>query len=482
MQKDNDFVKEISSKEEDFSQWYVDVVRKAELADYTTIKGCMVIRPYGYGLWENMQAGLDRRIKETGHKNAYFPLFIPESLLNKEAEHVEGFAPEVAWVTYGGKEKLEERMAVRPTSEAIICSLYSKWVKSWRDLPILINQWVNIVRWEKVTRLFLRTTEFLWQEGHTVHKTREEAEEETLKILNQVYRDYIESDLAIPVIVGRKTEKEKFAGALHTYTLEALMTDGKVLQAGTSHNLGQNFARAFNIKFLDEDQKEKYVWQTSWGTTTRLIGAIVMVHGDERGLKLPPKVAPIQVIIIPIIFDQSKQKILEKVAQLKSRLQSNFRVEIDERDEYTPGWKFNHWELKGVPLRIEVGPKDIEKGQVVVVRRDNGQKMAVKEEDLIEIITESLKDIQKNLFQKAKQFLEENIREVANFEEFKEIIEEKRGLIRTYWCGNRDCEEKVKEETRATIRCIPFEQEKVSGKCIYCGKESSTLVYFARAY
>lgn len=482
MQKDNDFVKEISSKEEDFPQWYVDVVRKAELADYTTIKGCMVIRPYGYGLWENMQAGLDRRIKETGHKNAYFPLFIPESLLNKEAEHVEGFAPEVAWVTYGGKEKLEERMAVRPTSEAIICSLYSKWVKSWRDLPILINQWVNIVRWEKVTRLFLRTTEFLWQEGHTVHKSKEEAEEETLKILNQVYRDYIESDLAIPVIVGRKTEKEKFAGALHTYTLEALMTDGKVLQAGTSHNLGQNFARAFNIKFLDEDQKEKYVWQTSWGTTTRLIGAIVMVHGDERGLKLPPKVAPIQVIIIPIIFDQSKQKVLEKVAQLKSRLQSNFRVEIDKRDEYTPGWKFNHWELKGVPLRIEVGPKDIEKGQVIVVRRDNSQKMAVKEENLVEIINESLKDIQENLFQKAKQFLEENIREVANFEEFKEIIEEKRGLIRTYWCGNRDCEEKVKEETKATIRCIPFKQEKASGKCIYCGKESSTLVYFARAY
>jgi len=482
VQKDNDFVKEISSKEEDFSQWYVDIVRKAELADYTTIKGCMVIRPYGYGLWENMQAGLDRRIKETGHKNAYFPLFIPESLLNKEAEHVEGFAPEVAWVTYGGKEKLEERMAVRPTSEAIICSLYSKWVKSWRDLPILINQWVNIVRWEKVTRLFLRTTEFLWQEGHTVHKSKEEAEEETLKILNQVYRDYIESDLAIPVIVGRKTEKEKFAGALHTYTLEALMTDGKVLQAGTSHNLGQNFARAFNIKFLDEDQKEKYVWQTSWGTTTRLIGAIVMVHGDERGLKLPPKVAPIQVIIIPIIFDQSKQKVLEKVAQLKSRLQSNFRVEIDKRDEYTPGWKFNHWELKGVPLRIEVGPKDIEKGQVIVVRRDNSQKMTVKEENLIEIINKSLKDIQENLFQKAKQFLEENIREVANFEEFKEIIEEKRGLIRTYWCGNRDCEEKVKEETKATIRCIPFKQEKTSGKCIYCGKESSTLVYFARAY
>lgn len=482
MEKDNEFVREITSKEEDFSQWYVDVVRKAELADYTTIKGCMVIRPYGYGLWENMQAGLDQRIKETGHKNAYFPLFIPESLLKKEAEHVEGFAPEVAWVTYGGAEKLEERMAVRPTSEAIICSLYSKWVKSWRDLPILINQWVNIVRWEKVTRLFLRTTEFLWQEGHTVHKTKEEAEEETLKILNQVYRDYIENDLAIPVIVGKKTEKEKFAGALHTYTLEALMTDGKVLQAGTSHNLGQNFARAFNIKYLDEDQQEKYVWQTSWGTTTRLIGAIVMVHGDERGLKLPPKVAPIQVIIIPIMFDQTKQKVLEKANQLKSMLQGHFRVEIDDRDEYTPGWKFNHWELRGVPLRLEIGPKDLEKSQVIVVRRDNGKKMVIKQENLVETIEESLKDIQENLFQKARKFLEENIREVANFEEFKEIIEEKKGLIKTYWCGGRNCEEKIKEETKASIRCIPFESEKVSGKCIYCGKESSILVYFARAY
>ncbi|TET07390.1 MAG: proline--tRNA ligase, partial [Candidatus Atribacteria bacterium] len=323
MEQDIEFVKEIASKEKNFPQWYVDVVRKAELADYTTIKGCMVIRPYGYGLWENMQAGLDRRIKETGHKNAYFPLFIPESLLKKEAEHVEGFAPEVAWVTYGGSQKLEERLAIRPTSEAVICSLYSKWVKSWRDLPILINQWVNIVRWEKVTRLFLRTTEFLWQEGHTVHKSEQEAEEETLKILNQVYRDYIEKDLAIPVITGRKTEKEKFAGALHTYTLEALMADGKVLQTGTSHNLGQNFAKAFNIKFLDEDQKEKYVWQTSWGTTTRLVGALVMVHGDERGLKLPPKVAPVQVIIVPIMFDKTKKEVLEKAESIRAILKKD---------------------------------------------------------------------------------------------------------------------------------------------------------------
>lgn len=482
MEKDIEFVKEITSKEKDFSQWYVDVVRKTELADYTTIKGCMVIRPYGYGLWENMQAGLDRRIKETGHKNAYFPLFIPESLLKKEAEHVKGFAPELAWVTEGGSQKLEERLAIRPTSEAIICSLYSKWVRSWRDLPILINQWVNIVRWEKVTRLFLRTTEFLWQEGHTAHKNEQEAEEETLKILNQVYRDYIENDLAIPVIIGRKTEKEKFAGALHTYTLEALMTDGKVLQAGTSHNLGQNFAKAFNIKYLDEDQQEKYVWQTSWGTSTRLIGALVMVHGDDRGLNLPPKVAPVQVIIIPIMFDKTKKEVRNKAEDIITILKKDFRVEIDGRDEYTPGWKFNEWEMKGVPLRLEIGPKDLAKGQVMVVRRDTGEKMAVKEEKLVETVEKLLNNIQENLFNKAKSFLQKNIREVSDYNKFKEVIEKKRGLIKTYWCGNEDCEDKIKEETKASIRCIPFEQEEASGKCIYCGKESSTLVYFARAY
>jgi len=482
VEKDIEFVKEITSKEKDFSQWYVDVVRKAELADYTTIKGCMVIRPYGYGLWENMQKGLDRRIKETGHKNAYFPLFIPEGLLKKEAEHVKGFAPEVAWVTYGGGQKLEERLAVRPTSEAVICSLYSKWVRSWRDLPILINQWVNIVRWEKVTRLFLRTTEFLWQEGHTVHKNEQEAEEETLKILNRVYRDYIENDLAIPVITGRKTEKEKFAGALHTYTLEALMTDGKVLQAGTSHNLGQNFAKAFDIKYLDEDQQEKFAWQTSWGTTTRLIGALVMVHGDDRGLNLPPKVAPIQVIIVPIMFDKTKKEVIDKAENISTILKKDFRVEIDARDGYTPGWKFNEWEMKGVPLRLEIGPKDLAQGQVVLVRRDTGEKMAVKEEKLLETVEELLSNIQENLFTKAKKFLQENTREISNYNEFKKVIEKKRGLIKTYWCGSKDCEDKIKEETKASIRCIPFEREEASGRCIYCGKESSTVVYFARAY
>jgi len=482
VEKDIEFVKKIASKEKNFSQWYVDVVRKAELADYTTIKGCMVIRPYGYGLWENMQAGLDRRIKKTGHKNAYFPLFIPEHLLKKEAEHVEGFAPEVAWVTHGGSQKLEERMAVRPTSEAIICSLYSKWVKSYRDLPILINQWANIVRWEKTTRLFLRTTEFLWQEGHTVHKTEEDAQEETLKILFEVYRDYIENDLAIPVIVGKKTSKERFAGALNTYTLEALMTDGKVLQAGTSHNLGQNFAKAFNIKYLDEDQTEKYAWQTSWGTTTRLIGAIVMVHGDERGLKLPPKVAPIQLIIVPIMFDKTKKEVLDKAETLNSILSKDFRVEIDARDEYKPGWKFNEWEMRGVPLRLEIGPRDMAKEQVVLVRRDTGEKQIVKEEKLTETVKNLLIEIQENLFNQAKKFLQENIREASDYSEFKKIIEDKKGIIKAYWCGNRECEDKIKEETKASIRCIPFEENKTSGKCIYCGKKTSTLVYFARAY
>jgi len=482
MEKDLDFVKEITSKEKNFSQWYIDVVRKAELADYTTIKGCMVIRPYGYGLWENMQQGLDKRIKKTGHKNAYFPLFIPENLLKKEAEHVEGFAPEVAWVTQGGSQKLEERMAVRPTSEAIICSLYSKWVKSYRDLPILINQWANIVRWEKTTRLFLRTTEFLWQEGHTVHKTEEDAQEETLKILFKVYRDYIENDLAIPVVVGKKTSKERFAGALNTYTLEALMTDGKVLQAGTSHNLGQNFAKAFNIKYLDEDQTEKYAWQTSWGTTTRLIGAIVMVHGDERGLKLPPKVAPIQLIIVPIMFDKTKKEVLDKAETLNSILSKDFRVEIDARDEYKPGWKFNEWEMRGVPLRLEIGPRDMAKEQVVLVRRDTGEKQIVKEEKLTETVKNLLIEIQENLFNQAKKFLQENIREASDYSEFKKIIEDKKGIVKAYWCGNRECEDKIKEETKASIRCIPFEENKTSGKCIYCGKKTSTLVYFARAY
>lgn len=479
---DGEFVKEIASKDEDFSQWYIDVVKKADLADYTMVKGCMVIKPYGYALWENMQQCLDKKIKATGHKNAYFPLFIPESLLTKEAEHVEGFAPEVAWVTHGGEQKLDERLAVRPTSEAIIGSLYSKWVHSWRDLPILINQWCNIVRWEKVTRPFLRTTEFLWQEGHTAHKTQEEAEEETLKILIEVYKEYIEKDLAIPVLVGKKSSNEKFAGAAHTYSLEALMGDGKILQAGTSHNLGQNFAKAFDIRFLDENQEEQYAWTTSWGTSTRLVGGIIMVHGDERGLKLPPKVAPVQIVIVPILFDKTKQEVLKKAEELKAMLSERFRVELDDRDAYTPGWKFNEWEMKGVPVRLEIGPRDMAQNQVVAARRDKGDKTTIKEIELMDTLEKWMEDIQNSLYLNAKKRLEENIRFTDQYSEFKEIIEGKRGFVKAFWCGDSECEENVKKETKATIRCLAEEDDSKKGKCIYCGKESSTQVYFGRAY
>lgn len=475
------FVKEIASKEEAYSQWYIDIVKKADLADYTLVKGCMVIKPYGYALWENMQQCLDKRIKATGHKNAYFPLFIPESLLKKEAEHVEGFAPEVAWVTHGGDQKLEERLAVRPTSEAIIGSLYSKWIHSWRDLPVLINQWANIVRWEKVTRPFLRTTEFLWQEGHTAHKDQEEAEKETLKILT-VYKDYIEQDLAIPVIIGRKSNTEKFAGAVHTYTLEALMGDGKILQAGTSHNLGQNFAKAFDIRFLDENQQEQFAWTTSWGTSTRLVGGIIMVHGDERGLKLPPKVASIQVVIVPIFFDKSKEDVMKKAKEIKDLLEDKFRVELDDRDLYTPGWKFNEWEMKGVPVRIEIGPRDIAQNQVVAVRRDKGSKTVIPENELHAILEKWMDDIQNNMYMQARAHLEENIRFAENYDIFKQIIEEKRGFIKAYWCGNEECEDQIKKETKATVRCLPLEEQKEKGKCIFCGKESSSIAYFGRAY
>ena len=369
-EKRNNFVKAITGKSVDFRRWYTDVIFAAQLADYSPVKGCMVIRPYGYALWENMKMLLDVKIKETGHENAYFPLFVPESLLAKEAEHIEGFAPEVAWVTHAGEEKLEERLAIRPTSEAIIGSMYAKWIDSWRDLPVLINQWANVVRWEKVTRPFLRTTEFLWQEGHTVHRTEDDAEEETLKMLN-VYKDFIENNLAVPVYIGKKTEREKFAGALRTYTLEALMSDGKALQAGTSHNLGQHFAKVFDITFQDMDGKRKFAWQTSWGVSTRLVGALIMTHGDDSGLILPPKVAPIQTIIVPILGKNGSDCVVEKkVSEIKKMLADTCRVKVDWRREHRVGWKFNEWELRGVPLRIEIGPKDIQKNQVVLVRRD----------------------------------------------------------------------------------------------------------------
>ncbi|MCD6452356.1 MAG: proline--tRNA ligase [Acidobacteria bacterium] len=476
------FVTEITPKSEDFSRWYVDVVRKAELADYSPIKGCMVIQPYGFALWENIRDVLDKKLKETGHMNAYFPLFIPESFLKKEAEHVAGFAPQVAWVTAGGDEELEERLAVRPTSEAIICSMYAKWVKSWRDLPLLINQWANVVRWEKVTRLFLRTTEFLWQEGHTVHATEKEAEEEALKIL-EIYRRLAEDYLAIPVIPGVKTEGERFAGAVQTYTIEALMADGKALQAGTTHNLGQHFAKAFGIRFEDKDQKLKYAWQTSWGVSSRLIGALVMTHGDDSGLIIPPMVAPIHLVIVPIPASGWEERVLSKAEELEKTLkEAGFRVKADLRTTYSPGWKFSEWELKGVPMRLEVGPKDIEKNQVVLVRRDNREKIFIPQNEMIEKVGIILKEIQKDLFARALKFREENTHQVETYDEFKEVIKNKGGFIRAFWCGDSVCEEKVKEETTATIRCIPLSAPEEDGKCIRCGKQARKKVYFAKAY
>lgn len=479
---EKEFVKEVTPREQDFSQWYLDLVLKTELMDYAPVKGCMAIRPYGYAIWENIQQLLDRRIKATGHKNAYFPLFIPESLLKKEAEHVEGFAPEVALVTYGGNEKLAERLVVRPTSEAIICSMYSRWVQSWRDLPLLINQWCNVVRWEKTTRPFLRTSEFLWQEGHTVHSTQEEAEEEALKML-EVYKEFVESELAIPVVSGLKTEREKFAGALRTYTIEALMADGRALQAGTSHNLGQHFSRVFDIQFLDKDKQLKYAWQTSWGVSTRLIGAIIMVHGDDRGLKLPPRVAPIQAVVVPIITKKQREEVLSKAREVVEQFAGKIRMELDEREEYSAGWKFNEWEMKGVPLRLEIGPRDIAQGGVSAVRRDTGEKSFVKAEDLPQRLPALLDEIQVNLFEQARQFREKNTHRVESFREFQEVIQDKRGFVLAYWCGDPRCEEEVKNETKATIRCIPFGMEEHdTGPCLCCGNKQGKIVYFARAY
>ncbi|EEG77358.1 proline--tRNA ligase [Dethiobacter alkaliphilus] len=480
--KDKEFVKEITPRAEDYSQWYLDVILKAQMMDYSPVKGCMVIRPYGFTLWENMQAGLDERIKATGHRNAYFPLFIPESLLQKEADHVEGFAPEVAWVTHGGNEKLSERLLVRPTSETIICEMFSRWIQSYRDLPVLMNQWCNVVRWEKVTRPFLRTSEFLWQEGHTAHRSEEEAEEHTLRML-EVYRDFVENDLAVPVVKGQKTENEKFAGARETYSIEALMSDGKALQAGTSHNLGTHFAKVFDITYLDSDGELKHVWQTSWGVSTRLVGAIIMVHGDDRGLVLPPKVAPTQVILVPIAPKKVREEVLPKAAAIYEEIkEAGIRIEMDDREEYSPGWKFNEWEMKGVPLRIEVGPRDLEAGQAVLARRDNGEKETVAIGDLKARVPILLGEIQANMFEKAKNFREENTYRTDDYEEFKKIIEEKRGFVISRWCGHGECEQAIKEETKATIRCIPFNLEASPGKCLRCGTESDKLVYFARAY
>lgn len=477
--KEQDFVKEITPMEEDFSQWYTDVILKTDMVDYAPVKGCMVIKPYGYGVWEGIQRVTDRRFKETGHKNAYFPLLIPESFLKKEADHFEGFAPEVLWVTHGGNEELTEKLFIRPTSETMICTMYSKWVQSYRDLPVLINQWANVIRWEKTTRPFLRTAEFLWQEGHTVHATPEEAQEETLKML-EVYRQVAEDELAMPVLLGQKSEKEKFAGADKTYTMEAMMHDGKALQAGTSHNLGQNFAKMFDIQYLDKDGTRKYGWSTSWGISTRLIGGIIMVHGDNRGLMMPPRIAPTQVVILPIAFH--KEGVLDKALEIKSELAKTFRVEFDDRDTYSPGWKFNYWEMKGVPLRLEIGPKDIEKNQVTAVRRDTLEKFTLSMDGLTEKIGEILDDIHQTMFNNALKNREQKTYTTTDYEEIKRIMKETPGFVKTMWCGSRECEDKLKEETAATIRCLPFEQEHLGDTCPFCGKKAEKMVYIAKAY
>ncbi len=478
-----DLPTEITPQSQDFGRWYIDVVRRAELADYSPVKGCMVIRPYGYAIWELMQQALDKRFKATGHVNAYFPLFIPESLLMKESEHVEGFAPQVAWVTQGGTEVLEERLVVRPTSETIIGTMYAKWVHSWRDLPILINQWANVVRWEKVTRLFLRTTEFLWQEGHTAHETAEEAQEETLKMLG-VYKDFAETELAMPVIDGQKTESEKFAGAVSTYSIEGLMRDGRALQAGTSHNLGQNFAKVFDIKFQARDKSVQYVYGTSWGVSTRMIGGVIMTHGDEGGLILPPRIAPYQVVIIPIPRGNWKETVLPKAQAVRDALvAAGVRVMLDDRDTQTPGWKYNEWELRGVPLRLEIGPKDIEKSQVVLARRDTREKAFVPLEGLTAKVEELLAAIQKALFDRAIQYRTEHTTEADTYAEFKEIMDGRPGFVISPWCGSEKCEAEIKGETQATIRNIPFASKSAAGKtCLKCDAPATAYAWFAKSY
>ena len=470
-------VEAITSMNEDFAQWYTDVVKKAELIDYSNVKGCMVIKPAGYAIWENIQRQLDERFKATGVENVYMPMFIPESLLNKEKDHVEGFAPEVAWVTHGGLNPLQERMCVRPTSETLFCDFYKGDIQSYRDLPKVYNQWCSVVRWEKETRPFLRSRECLWQEGHTAHATAQEAEERTEQMLN-VYADFCEEVLAIPVIKGRKTEKEKFAGAEATYTIEALMHDGKALQSGTSHNFGDGFAKAFGIQFTDKDNKLKYVYQTSWGMSTRIIGAIIMVHGDDSGLVLPPKSAPTQVMIIPI--QQKKEGVLDKAYELRDRL-SNFRVKVDDSDK-SPGWKFSEQEMRGIPMRVEIGPKDIEAGKCVICRRDNGEKIEVALDKLAETVAELLVTIQADMLAKAKKHVEEHTYVATNREEFEKLFAEKSGFVKAMWCGERACEEEIKDKMGVSSRCMPFHQECLSETCAYCGKPAKKMVYWGRAY
>ena len=470
------FVKEVASLTDDFAKWYTDVVVKTELVDYGPVKGTMVIRPYGYAIWENIQREMDKRFKAVGVKNAYFPMLIPESYLKREAEHVEGFAPEVAVVTYAGGAELQEKLVIRPTSETIICEMYAKWLQSYRDLPILINQWANVVRWEKTTRPFLRTSEFLWQEGHTVHASEEEAMEETIKMLN-VYKEFAENVLAIPVITGKKTEKEKFAGAVATYGMEAMMLDGKSLQAGTSHYLGQNFAKAFNMQFLDKDGVRKYGYSTSWGTSTRMIGALIMAHGDERGLVLPPKVAPVQVVIVPVAAH--KGGVTEKAEELLSALSgAGVRAELDAR-EASPGWKFHEWEMKGVPVRIEIGPRDIEKGQACLFRRDTLEKSFAPLESVAETAEKLLEEIQKNMLEKSRRNRDARIVRAADLKELLAGVENK-NFVKAGWCGCRECEDRVKDYAAATARVMLEDEE--SDTCVVCGKKAKHTVVFARAY
>lgn len=471
-------VEEITSMDEDFAKWYTDVVKKAELCEYTSVKGCMVIRPYGYAIWENIQHIMDGMFKATGHENVCMPMFIPESLLEKEKDHVEGFAPEVAWVTHGGNEKLEERLCVRPTSETLFCEHYANIVHSYRDLPKLYNQWVSVVRWEKTTRPFLRTREFLWQEGHTIHATAEEAQEETIRMLN-VYAEFCEKYLAMPVVKGVKTEKERFAGAEDTYTIEALMHDGKALQSGTSHYFGDGFAKAFDIQFTGKDNKLHHPFQTSWGTTTRLIGAIIMTHGDDNGLVLPPAVAPIQLVIIPIA--SHKEGVLDKANELKNKLAGVCRVKLDDSDN-SAGWKFAEYEMKGVPLRLEIGPKDIENNRCVVVRRDNGEKIFVSLDELETKIPELLEAVRDGLYQKAIDRRAAMTFTARDYAELKDIADNKPGFIKAMWCGDRECEDKLKDELGITSRCIPFEQEHLSGTCVCCGKPAKHMLYWGKAY
>ncbi len=477
MAKDN-LVSQITNMETDFAQWYTDVVKKAELVEYSKVKGFMIIRPAGYALWENIQKVLDKKFKETGHENVYMPMLIPESLLTKEADHVDGFAPEVAWVTHGGHDKLEERLCIRPTSETLFCDHYSNIIQSHRDLPKLYNQWCSVVRWEKTTRPFLRSSEFLWQEGHTAHATAEEAKEETQRMLN-IYANFCEEYLAMPVLKGQKTEKEKFAGAESTFTIEALMHDGKSLQSGTSHYFGDGFAKAFDITYTNKENKLTHVFQSSWGVSTRLLGGLIMVHSDNSGLVLPPKIAPNQIVIIPI--RTKTEGVIEKALEVKEALSKNFRVIADTSDK-SPGWKFSEYEMKGIPLRLELGPKDIEQNQCVISRRDTGEKITVSLNNLTDTINSLLEEMQNSMFKRALAHREENTFSATTFEQLKETADNKPGFIKAMWCGDLNCEETIKEEAGLSSRCIPFEQEELSTKCVCCGKEAKSMVVWGKAY